>query len=92
MTTGSVHRAALALVLCAIGSGAALAGHTLGHYPSYYPDEIRIDLVGPYRRDRDVIQHVTGTDRLDHKNEPAGRALMERITVDEVVAAAAQRL
>ena len=47
MTPGIVRRAALALVLCAIGSGAALAGHTLGHYPSYYPDEIRIDLLDP---------------------------------------------
>ena len=47
MTTGIVPRAALALVLCAIGSGAALAGHSLGHYPSYYPDEIRIDVLDP---------------------------------------------
>jgi hypothetical protein len=47
VTTGGVHRAALALVLCAIGGGAALAGHTLGHYPSYYPDEIRIDILDP---------------------------------------------
>ena len=42
-----VRRAALALVLSAGGSGAALAGHSLGHYPSYYPDEIRIDVLGP---------------------------------------------
>ena len=44
---GIVHRAALAAVL-SIGEGAAaLAGHSLGHYPSYYPDEIRIDTVDP---------------------------------------------
>jgi hypothetical protein len=47
VTPGIVHRAALALVLCAGGGGAALAGHSLGHYPSYYPDEIRIDLLDP---------------------------------------------
>jgi hypothetical protein len=47
MTPGVVRRAALALVLCAGGSGAALAGHTLGHYPSFYPDEIRIDVLNP---------------------------------------------
>jgi hypothetical protein len=47
VTPGSVQFAALALVLCVGGSGAALAGHTLGHYPSYYPDEIRIDVLDP---------------------------------------------
>ena len=44
---GIVHRGALALVLCAGGSGTALAGHSLGHYPSYYPDEIRIEVLAP---------------------------------------------
>ena len=52
----------------------------------------RIDRVGPYRRDADVVQHVTAADVLDHKNEAAGRALMERITVDEVVERALARL
>lgn len=52
----------------------------------------RTDLVGPWRRERDVIQHVSPGERLDHKNDAAGRALMERITVDEVVAAAAAKL
>ena len=47
MTPGIVQRAAIALVLCAGGSAAALAGHSLGHYPSYYPDEIRIDILDP---------------------------------------------
>ena len=37
---------ALAITLAA-GGGAALAGHTIGHYPSYYPDEILIDTVDP---------------------------------------------
>ena len=38
---------ALALVLSVGGGGSALAGHSLGHYPSYYPDEIRIDVLDP---------------------------------------------
>ncbi len=44
-----------------------------------------LSLVGPYRRDGCAIQHITPGDDLDHKNEPAGRALMERITVEEVL-------
>lgn len=50
-----------------------------------------VSLVGPYQRDRDVIQHVEPGDAIDHKN-PARRDLMERITVDEVLAAAQARL
>ncbi|MEM8757468.1 MAG: glycosyltransferase family 9 protein [Planctomycetota bacterium] len=52
----------------------------------------RIELVGPYRRDEDVIQHLRPGDTPDHKTEANGRALMERITVDEVEAAARDRL
>jgi ADP-heptose:LPS heptosyltransferase len=52
----------------------------------------RTALVGPYGRDADVIQHVTPADRLDHKDHAAGRTLMERISVDEVEAAAVERL
>lgn len=48
--------------------------------------------VGPYGRPHDVIQHVTPGDRLDHKNESVGRALMNRITVGEVVEAIESRL
>lgn len=58
----------------------------------------RVDLVGPYRHESDVIQHVAGeavdgaaADSLDHKNT-ANRVLMERITVAEVVDAANKRL
>ncbi len=51
----------------------------------------RVDLVGPYRREADVIQHVEPADPMNHKLD-ANRALMERIRVDEVVAACAQRL
>lgn len=42
--------------------------------------------VGPYRRERDVIQHVEPGETLDHKDEHAGIAMMARISVDEVVA------
>jgi heptosyltransferase I len=44
----------------------------------------RVDLVGPYKRDGDVIQHITPDDVLDHKQDLTGRRLMERITTDEV--------
>ena len=52
----------------------------------------RIDLVGPYRRERDVIQHITPSDALDHKDEQTGRTLMDRITVDEVLEQASRSL
>ncbi len=45
----------------------------------------RIDKVGPYHREHDVIQNVQRSEPVDHKNTAAGRALMERISVDEVV-------
>lgn len=48
--------------------------------------------VGPYRRNADVIQHVRAGDSMDHKDEAGGRALMERISTSEVIAAAEQRL
>ena len=53
----------------------------------------RVDLVGPYQKhahsaDAVVIQHVEPGDTLDHKHEAAGRAIMERIGVDEVLRAA----
>ena len=51
----------------------------------------RVDLVGPYRRERDVIQHLEAGDDLDHKRA-ANAAMMERITVAEVLAACAERL
>jgi len=44
----------------------------------------RVDLVGPYGREGDVVQHITPADTLDHKNAIAGRAIMDRITIDEV--------
>lgn len=48
--------------------------------------------VGPYRRDADVISHRRSGDPLDHKDERAGRELMERITIEEVVDACHERL
>ncbi len=47
---GSAKRAAAGLVLAAgllVAGGRSGAGHQVGHYPSYYPDEIRIDAVDP---------------------------------------------
>ena len=41
--------------------------------------------VGPYRRAQDVIQHAKPGERLDHKSDDTGRAMMERISVEEVV-------
>jgi len=47
--------------------------------------------VGPYRREEDVIQHVSPGDPIDHKTD-GNVALMERITVDQVFAASVDRL
>lgn len=52
----------------------------------------RVHRVGPYRREADVIQHVTAGDAMDHKDETLGRSLMDRITVDEVVEATLARV
>jgi lipopolysaccharide heptosyltransferase I len=52
----------------------------------------RVALVGPYGREADVIQHAGPDDAPDHKDAGAGRRLMERITVDEVLEAAGRRL
>lgn len=48
-------------------------------------------LVGPYRRDADVIQHREPGDTIDHKDE-ANADQMDRITVDEVFEACKARL
>ncbi len=45
----------------------------------------RLDRVGPYWREADVIQRLRPGDRLDHKDEASGRAVMERITVEETL-------
>lgn len=46
----------------------------------------RVDMVGPYGHSDRVVQHVRPGDTMDHKNAPAGRAMMERISVEEVLA------
>ncbi|MEZ6234836.1 MAG: glycosyltransferase family 9 protein [Phycisphaerales bacterium] len=51
----------------------------------------RVDLVGPYRRERDVIQRLQPGDDPNHKRD-ANAAMMARITVDEVEAACVDRL
>lgn len=52
----------------------------------------RVDLVGPYGRARDVIQHTRPGDRINHKDHASGREMMERIPVEQVVSACAPRL
>lgn len=52
----------------------------------------RVDLVGPYHRERDVIHHTLPGDIFDHKVADRGRAKMRRIPVEEVVEACARRL
>ena len=49
LSCGAIRRAAgvaLAVCLLIIG-GRGGAGHSVGHFPSYYPDEIRINVVSP---------------------------------------------
>lgn len=51
----------------------------------------RVERVGPYRREGDVLQVRRPGDTFDHKVE-ASRAMMERISVEDVVAACEERL
>ena len=44
----------------------------------------RTDLVGPYRQEDSVLQHITPADQLDHKNTQTSLELMSRISTDEV--------
>ncbi len=48
--------------------------------------------VGPYQRGGDVISAARPGDSLNHKDAAAGAALMERITLDSVLAACTARL
>lgn len=52
----------------------------------------RTDLVGPYRRDADVLQVAEPGDRFDHKDAERGLSMMERITTESVVEACLDRL
>jgi lipopolysaccharide heptosyltransferase I len=51
----------------------------------------RVDLVGPYQREADVIQHTLPGDRFEHKEDTL-RTMMERIEVGEVLEAIDDRL
>jgi len=51
----------------------------------------RVELVGPYGRERDVIQHVRAGDTFEHKDD-ARVEMMERIRVDEVMDAVHARV
>jgi len=44
--------------------------------------------VGPYHQQSSVIQHRRATDVLDHKNTLSGLDMMDRITIDQVLAQA----
>ena len=52
----------------------------------------RVGLVGPFGRERDVIQHAHIGDRFDHKDPKIGVPMMERIGVREVADACLTRL
>ncbi len=49
LSAGSCRRTAGIVVApgVIVAGGQGGAGHSVGHYPSYYPDEIRIDVLGP---------------------------------------------
>lgn len=51
----------------------------------------RVDLVGPYGHEHDVIQHVQAGEAMDHKRPEIGARQMARITMDEVLAAVKHR-
>ncbi len=52
----------------------------------------RIDRVGPYQHDADVIQPAAPPPGVSHKNTSAGLELMRRITPKQVIEAALSRL
>lgn len=52
----------------------------------------RIDLVGPYQRDRDVIQAQAPLGGNQHKDQKAGRRAMEAIATERVIEVALERL
>jgi heptosyltransferase-1 len=45
----------------------------------------RIELVGPYRRERDVLQFLEAGDSMNHKDAAIGQRIMGRITLDHVL-------
>jgi hypothetical protein len=56
---GAVRRLSLpVLVLCVLAAGSAGAGHELPFYPSYYPQEIRIERLEPAVAARDLAANT----------------------------------
>jgi lipopolysaccharide heptosyltransferase I len=51
-----------------------------------------VEHAGPYKRQRDVIQHKKPGERVRHRDVAAASELMRRISVDEVAAACEVRL
>ena len=41
-----------------VACGQGGAGHSVGHYPSYYPDEIRIDAVDPAAAGKGLVDET----------------------------------
>ncbi|HYE02840.1 MAG TPA: glycosyltransferase family 9 protein [Phycisphaerales bacterium] len=84
-----MHEAALvvandsAALHMAVGLGRPLVG-------LYGPTDAA--LVGPYGREASVLQVRRAGDVADHKDEAAGRAMMDRIPVDAVLEAAGREL
>ncbi len=52
----------------------------------------RVDLVGPYRREKDVIQAEVPGRGVSHKDSAAGKEMMDRIGVEEVLRRCLERL
>jgi hypothetical protein len=55
------RRRALGIVMAAgllIAGGQSGAGHSIGHYPSYYPDEIRINAIEPAAAAKGLIDET----------------------------------
>ena len=44
------------VLVCRRGQGGA--GHSVGHFPSYYPDEIRIDAVDPAAAGKGLVDET----------------------------------
>src|SRR5262245_2734735 len=57
---GLIKRAAGLALSCTllVAGGQGSAGHQIGHYPSYYPDEIRIDVVDPAAAARGLAEET----------------------------------
>jgi hypothetical protein len=53
------YAAGAVLAGCLLASGGrSVAGHSVGHYPSYYPDEIRIDVMDTATAGRGLVEET----------------------------------